>query len=97
MKRTHIIETEAGKVTVEEGENHVFIRTEPLNVGNITVSLQTVWRDCDTAVSVNGQYMDGAYEAGQWKHRPQYYCTGCETYTNQPGECHGQPRRKLTS
>lgn len=24
-----------------------------------------------------------------------YYCTGCETYSNDPGTCHGQPKRYI--
>lgn len=26
---------------------------------------------------------------------PKYYCTGCETYTDEPGVCHGLPKRDL--
>ena len=26
----------------------------------------------------------------------QFYCTGCETYTDRPGTCCGQERRSLT-
>lgn len=70
-KRTHTIETRAGKVTIEEVDTHVTIITEPLNVPNITVHLGTVWRDCDTAICVNGKWLGGAYEAGQWQHLPK--------------------------
>jgi len=68
MERTHIIETSAGKITIKESDRHVMITTEPLNVQNISAMINTVWRDCDTAVCVNGVWMDEAYAAGQWQH-----------------------------
>jgi hypothetical protein len=68
--RKHTIHLSAGKVTIEEApEGHVVIATERLNVKHVSVFLNTVWADTDLAVSVNGQWLDGAYEAGQ--HKPK--------------------------
>lgn len=38
-----------------------------------------------------GESQSSAFGYGEQR----YYCTGCETYTNTPGICHGLPRRKL--
>lgn len=61
----HIIELPSGKIELEDKDNHVFIRTERLNVGNITAFIDTVWADCDLAVSVNGRWLKDAFTAGQ--------------------------------
>jgi len=70
-KRTHVIDTARGTITVEETDDHITIGTEPLITKNVSVFLHTAWRDSDTAVSVNGQWLDGAHAAGQWQHVPE--------------------------
>jgi hypothetical protein len=64
-KREHVIQTSAGKITIEENLGHVVIKTDRLATKNVTVFLGTVFADTDVVVSVNGQFLDGAYEAGQ--------------------------------
>ena len=64
--RTHVIETDAGKITIQESpEGHIVITTDRLTVKNVSIFLNTIWADSDVAVSVNGQWLDDAYEAGQ--------------------------------
>jgi hypothetical protein len=36
-----------------------------------------------------------AIAAAHPKDEGSYYCTGCETYTDTPGMCHGQPKQYL--